>query len=154
MAAMTSIDDVIETFDLLEDWEERYRYIIDLGRALPEMAADLKTPDSKVEGCVSQVWLVMRRDEAEPERLHFTADSDAHIVRGLIAILMTAYDGKTGREIMAFDAEALMHTLGLDEHLSPNRRNGLVAMVNRIKAEAAGASGMGGEESGRAATLH
>lgn len=140
MAGLTDIDEIIETFDLLEDWEERYRLIIELGRGLPEMEPGLKTPATKVEGCVSQVWLVMVRDADKPERLHFIADSDAHIVRGLIAILLAAYDGKTGNEIMALDADALMARLELDDHLSPNRRNGLVAMVGRIKAEAARAT--------------
>ena len=133
---MSDIDDIIETFDLLEDWEERYRLIIEMGRGLPDMDPSLKTPETKVEGCVSQVWLVMSRDQQDPEKLRFTADSDAHIVRGLIAMLIRAYDGKTGSEIMGFDADALFSRLGLDSHLSPNRRNGLSAMVARIRAEA------------------
>lgn len=140
MAGVTEIDDIIDTFDLLEDWEERYRLIIEMGRGLPEMSTDLKTDESKVEGCVSQVWLVMSRDPQMPDRLRFVADSDAHIVRGLIAMLMAAYDGKTSNEIMSFDADSLFSKLGLDSHLSPNRRNGLSAMVARINAEAARAA--------------
>lgn len=137
MAGLTDIDDLIEMFDLIEDWEERYRLIIDMGRGLADMDPALKTDQSKVEGCVSQVWLVVLPDNQEPPHLHFLADSDAHIVRGLIAILISAYDGKTGADIMNFDADALLAKLGLDEHLSPNRRNGLVAMVARIRGEAA-----------------
>ncbi|MEM1399704.1 MAG: SufE family protein [Pseudomonadota bacterium] len=141
MERMDDIEEIVETFDLLEDWDERYRLIIDMGRALPAMDEALKTAASKVEGCVSQVWLVSRTDEDDPQRLRFVADSDAHIVRGLIAMLLAAYDGKTGREIIALDADELFSRLGLDSHLSPNRRNGLGAMVARIRTEAERASG-------------
>ena len=140
MAGATDIEDIIETFDLLEDWEERYRLIIEMGRGLPEMDPALKTDESKVEGCVSQVWLIMNRDAADSARLRFIADSDAHIVRGLIAMLLVAYDGKTSNEIMGFDADRLFSRLGLDGHLSPNRRNGLSAMVARINSEASRAA--------------
>ena len=159
MAALPSAERIAETFEVLEDWEQRYRYIIELGRKLPPLGPEARVEENRVAGCVSQVWLVMFAEDGAPERLHFIADSDAHIVRGLIAILRAAYDGKTGNEIIDFDAEELMRTLGLDEHLSPNRRNGLVSMIGRIKSEAANLAGLDatettGKPSGAAATVH
>ncbi len=127
------IDDLVETFEFLDDWEDRYRYIIDLGRKLPEMADDDKAEHNKVNGCTSQVWMVVRALPGDPPRFEFVADSDAHIVKGLIAILLAAYSGKTCDEILATDIKATFEQLGLEGHLSPNRRNGFFAMVERIK---------------------
>lgn len=127
-----TLDDLVENFALLGDWEERYRYLIELGRALEPLDDTLKTPETFVQGCTSQVWMVAR--EGAEGRWHFVADSDAHIVRGLIAVLLTAYQDKTAAEIAAVDIEARFSEIGLDEHLSPNRRNGFFAMVQRIKA--------------------
>ncbi len=126
--------ELAENFEVLDDWGDRYRYIIELGKELPAMADELKTDGSKVRGCMSQVWLVGR---AEGDRLHFLADSDAHIVRGLIAILLALFSGKTREEIDHTDPEELFQRLGLDKHLSPGRNNGLHAMVQRIKEIAA-----------------
>ena len=126
-----TLEDLVENFSLFDDWEERYRYLIDLGRALPKMDEALKTEANLVRGCTSQVWLDTKIEEG---RLHFIADSDAHIVRGLIGILNAAYQGKSLDEIKATDIEGAMSQIGLDQNLSPNRRNGFFSMVERIKA--------------------
>jgi cysteine desulfuration protein SufE len=130
------VEELIEGFEFLDDWDERFRYIIDLGRRLPPMDEGLKNDDTKVDGCTSQVWMVARV-EGDPPRLAFLADSDAHIVRGLIAILLALYDGRSPRDILELDAEGTIARLGLAQHLSPNRANGLFAMVGRIRAFAA-----------------
>ena len=127
-------------FELLDDWEDRYRYIIELGRTLAPMPAALKTEATKVRGCTSQVWLVSEAGpaaagEGGPE-LRFLGDSDAHIVRGLIAILFALYDGKPAKDILATEPETVFHALGLKEHLTPQRSNGLASMVERIRADA------------------
>lgn len=127
-----TLDALVENFALLGDWEERYRYLIELGRDLEPMADTLKTPETFVQGCTSQVWMVA--DQGADGRWHVVADSDAHIVRGLIAVLLTAYQDRTSAEIAAVDIEARFSEIGLDEHLSPNRRNGFFSMVERIKA--------------------
>ncbi|MAO91894.1 MAG: cysteine desulfuration protein SufE [Rhodospirillaceae bacterium] len=132
-----SIDDLVEDFELFEDWEERYRYIVDLGKKLPPMPEDEKIEDNKVRGCMSQVWMTSQVDDStEPSTLSFRADSDAFIVKGLIAILLELYSGRTPQEITELDATEALTRLGLESHLSPNRRNGFVAMVGRIKSEA------------------
>ena len=127
---METLDDIKEAFELVEDWEERYQMLIDIGKTLPEMPQDLKTDVNKVEGCVSQVWMVADKDQ---DKLRFIADSDAHIVRGLIGLLMAAYQDKTPAEIQEIDIEKEFQDLGLENHLSPNRRNGFYAMVGRIR---------------------
>jgi cysteine desulfuration protein SufE len=124
-----------DNFALLEEWEDRYRYIIDLGRKLPPFPPALQTDAHKVRGCMSQVWLVPGRDA--DGRFAFAADSDAHIVKGLIAVLGVLFSGQTPARVAATDAEAAFRELGLDQHLSPSRRNGLVAMVRKIKEYAA-----------------
>ncbi len=129
--------EVQEAFELLPDWEEKYRYVIELGRGLPAFSAEERTAENKVEGCVSQVWLVAER--GTDRHLHFRADSDAHIVRGLLAILLRLYDGRSPEEILAVDARGLLGGLDLEGHLSPSRTNGLFAMVQRIRALAAAA---------------
>ncbi|MDP2123673.1 MAG: SufE family protein [Parvibaculum sp.] len=133
-----SIQDLIDDFAFLDDWEERYRYVIELGRTLEPLSEAEHAPAHKVEGCVSQVWLIAepRKDADGTPRLHFRGDSDAHIVRGLIAILMRLYSGRTPDEILAIDARAVFGSLGLDEHLTPQRSNGLYSMVGRIQADA------------------
>lgn len=128
-----TIDDIIDTFDILGDWEERYRFIIELGGKLAPMDPGTKIEDNLVEGCVSNVWLVSECDGATPRALTFKADSDAFIVRGLASLLLTVYSGKTPAEILAVDAQALFRRLGLDAHLSPTRANGLLAMVENIR---------------------
>lgn len=127
-----TLDDIRETFALLDDWEERYRYIIELGRTLPPLPEGDHVPENKVRGCSSQVWMVASVSQDEPPRLLLAGDSDAHIVKGLIAILFALYEGKSPREAAEFDARAALEEFGLAEHLSPTRTNGLFAMVNRI----------------------
>ena len=132
-----ALENVIADFQLLDDWEDRYRYVIELGRALAPLPERLRTDANKVRGCASQVWLAT---DVEPARgaphLSFEGDSDAHIVRGLIAILFAIYDGKRADEILATDAIPIFGELGLKEHLTPQRSNGFAAMVVRIKADA------------------
>jgi cysteine desulfuration protein SufE len=130
----TEIDDLVDEFDFLDDWEQRYRYLIDMGKALPDMPETERTDVNKVKGCVSQVWLVTGKDG---DTLTFRADSDAHIVRGLAALLVRLYSGRTGEEILSVDARDVLARIGLSEHLSPQRSNGLASMIGRIRGEAA-----------------
>ncbi len=126
-----------ENFELLDDWEDRYRYIIDLGRKLPSFPPELQTDANKVRGCMSQVWLVPGRAAHDPTAFSFAAESDAHIVKGLVAILGILFSGQSPETIARIDPEVAFRALGLDQHLSPSRRNGLVAMVHKIKEYAA-----------------
>ena len=136
-------DDLIENFALLEDWDDRYRYVIDLGRGLPPLAEREHNDANKVQGCASQVWLAtsVAANGASGPVLTFLGDSDAHIVRGLIAILFIVYSGKHARDILSTDAVALFERLGLREHLTPQRSNGFRSMVERIKSDAQAALG-------------
>ncbi len=138
-----TIDELTENFSLLEDWDERYRYVIELGRGLPPLAAHEHSDANKVSGCASQVWLAtsVSGNGAGGPTLTFLGDSDAHIVRGLIAILFIVYSGKHAKEILAIDAIALFERLGLREHLTPQRSNGFRSMVERIKSDAQAALG-------------
>ncbi len=131
------IDDLAETFELLGDWEERYRYLIELGRKLPPMPDAEHDETHKVRGCMSQVWLAHSREAGPPVRLAFRGDSDAHIVKGLIALLLGLTSGRTPQEILATDIASVFTRLGLEEHISMNRRNGFYAMVERIRQMAA-----------------
>lgn len=126
-----NIEELVDNFALFEDWEERYRYLIDLGGKLPVMDEALKTPPIKVPGCMSQVWMIPGWDGEG--RLTLLADSDAQIVKGLIAVLVVIFQGKTREEITRIDIEEIFRKMGLDQHLSPNRRNGFFAMVERIR---------------------
>ena len=136
-----SIDDIIDNFALLDEWDDRYRYVIELGRELAPLPERDRSDRNKVQGCASQVWLAtsVAPDVAGGPVLHFVGDSDAHIVRGLIAILFAYYSGKSARDILAGDAVALFEGLGLREHLTPQRSNGFRSMVERIKSDARGA---------------
>ena len=125
--------DIAENLSYLEDWEDRYKYIIELGQALPPLADAEKNAVNKVNGCVSQVWLVTERDR---DMLTYRGESDAMIVRGLAAILIALYSGRSPQEIAETDAIAIFDELGLREHLSTQRSNGVAAMVNRIRSEA------------------
>lgn len=122
-----------DDFALLDDWEDRYRYVIELGKTLPEMSGSLKTEANKVRGCASQVWLATNSDNG---RLHIIGDSDAHIVRGLIAILLAIYQDQPAEKILSTDAREVFAQLGLKEHLTPQRSNGFSSMVERIRADA------------------
>ena len=135
---MTTIDEIVENFTLLDEWDDRYRYVIELGRTLAPLPEGAHTEANKVRGCASQVWLLthVKPDGAAGPTLSFDGDSDAHIVRGLIAIVITLYSGKTAREILKIDALDLFDRIGLREGLTPQRSNGLRSMIERIRAEA------------------
>ena len=135
---MTGIDEIIDNFALLDEWDDRYRYVIELGRELPPLPEAEHSEANKVRGCTSQVWLVthVQPDGAGGPVLSFDGDSDAHIVRGLVAILFALYSGKTAKAILDTDAVAIFDQLGLRENLTPQRSNGLRSMVERIRADA------------------
>jgi cysteine desulfuration protein SufE len=135
--AVPAIDAILADFELLEDWEDRYRYVIELGRKLTPLPEQDRTPANKVQGCVSQVWLAtsVAQKNGGPH-LSFIGDSDAHIVRGLIAILLALYSGRSASEILDTDANAVLGRMHLKEHLTPQRSNGLQAMVERIRSDA------------------
>lgn len=133
----TQIEHLKATFAMLPDWEERYRFIIDLGRKLEPLADDERNEASRVRGCMSQVWLVADDEDAEDDdKLHFRGDSDAHIVRGLIGVLLMIYADKTPQEIAAIDINQIFTDLNLEQHISMNRRNGLYSMVETIQRTA------------------
>jgi cysteine desulfuration protein SufE len=138
-----TLDAIRSDFALLDDWEDRYRYVIELGRAMPQFPEELRSETNKVRGCASQVWLASEvrapRPGAAPV-LHFQGDSDAHIVRGLVAVLLALVNGKTPAEVLAADAKALFTELGLAQHLTPQRSNGFFSMVERIRADARAAA--------------
>ncbi len=127
-------EDLIEDFSLFDDWEERYRYIIDLGRKAQNLSPGEKTEANRVQGCTSQVWLVYTLSADTPPLLHFRADSDADIVRGLAAMMVTIFSGKNAQEIIDFDVQSLLGRLDLARHLSSNRANGLASLVARMRA--------------------
>ncbi len=128
-----SLAGLLTDFALFGDWEERYRYIIELGNGLEPLTDEERSKETKVAGCVSQVWLV---SDGTPDNMHFRGDSDAHIVRGLVAILFALFSGKSAEEILRIDARDAFEKLGLGEHLTPQRSNGFYAMVKRIRAHA------------------
>jgi cysteine desulfuration protein SufE len=137
---LTPLDTILENFSFLDDWEDRYRYVIELGSELAPLTEAEHAPQYKVHGCASQVWLVpsVELDGSIP-RLHFRGDSDAHIVRGLIAILFAIYSGKTAKEILSLDAHPIFTQMGMKDHLTQQRSNGLNSMIQRVHAEAAAA---------------
>lgn len=136
-----SFENIKSDFLLLDDWEDRYRYVMELGRALPPLPDDLRTDANKVRGCASQVWLATERDQvgstpSSNDRLTLRGNSDAHIVQGLIAVLFSIYDGKTLQDIATADPQLEFAAIGLKDHLTPQRSNGLAAMVERVKSDA------------------
>lgn len=134
---MTTIDEIRDNFEILDEWDDRYRYVIELGRTLEPMSEAEHSAANKVNGCVSQVWLAkhVERDNGVPI-LKYLGDSDAHIVRGLVAIVLSLYSGRTPQEILATDAIAVFDEFGFRDHLTPQRSNGLRSMVERIKTDA------------------
>jgi cysteine desulfuration protein SufE len=138
MQAAMTIDEIRDNFALLEDWDDRYRYVIELGRSLEPLPETERAPKNKVQGCVSQVWLSRRveRDGGDGVVLKYRGDSDAHIVRGLIAILLTLYSGQAPQDILATDAIEIFDEFGFRQHLTPQRSNGLRSMVERIRNDA------------------
>ena len=135
---MVAIDEILDNFSALDDWDDRYRYLIELGRELPPLAAAAYNDANKVQGCASQVWLTtsVRPNGSSGPIMTFAGDSDAHIVRGLIAVLFAIFSDRTAKDIIATDALALFEKMGLREHLTPQRSNGFRSMVERIRAEA------------------
>jgi len=135
---MADIEEIIDNFSELDDWDDRYRYLIELGRELPRLAETAHSDANKVQGCASQVWLdtSVRPNGAGGPVLIFAGDSDAHIVRGLIAILFAIFSGRNAKDILAIDALALFQRMGLREHLTPQRSNGFHSMVERIRSDA------------------
>ncbi len=131
-----TIQTIRDDFSLLDEWEDRYRYVIDLGESLPPFPEMARTDRFKVPGCVSQVWLVTHTGPGADPVVEFEGDSDAHIVRGLVAIMLALFSGQRASRIVTTDAEATMREFGLDEHLTPQRANGLRSMVKRIKQDA------------------
>jgi len=136
---MTSIDTIREDFALLDQWEDKYRYVIELGEALPPFPETARDEAHRIQGCVSRVWLLTDVGEGDDPKIELQGDSDAHIVRGLVAIVLALYSGRRASEIVGLGADETLRALGLDEHLTPQRANGLRAMVKRIRQEAAGA---------------
>lgn len=134
----TPLDEIIDNFELLDDWDDRYRYLIELGRALEPLPEAAHNETNRVRGCASQVWLEthVARDGAGRPALHFVGDSDAHIVRGLVALALAIFSDRPAEEIVATDAMAVFDRLGLGAHLTPQRSNGLRSMVERIKRDA------------------
>lgn len=128
-----TLDEIVEDFEFLDAWEDRYRYIIELGDDLEEMPDCLKTEENRVQGCVSNVWLVPRIEPGDPPLIRFVADSDSQIVRGLVAILLVLCSGRTAREIQALDIESIFDRLELGKHLSRSRSNGLHSMIKRLR---------------------
>jgi len=139
-----TIDEILDNFALLDEWDDRYRYVIELGRELEPLPDEARTEANKVQGCASQVWMTtqIHPDGSRGPVLTFKGDSDAHIVRGLIAILLALYSGKPARDILDTEALALFDRMGLREHLTPQRSNGLRSMVERIRADAQSALAM------------
>ncbi|MGV7218945.1 SufE family protein [Bradyrhizobium sp. UFLA05-112] len=134
---MTTIDEIRDNFEILDEWDDRYRYVIELGRSLEPMPEAEHSADNKVQGCVSQVWLSKRIDrEHGTPVLKYRGDSDAHIVRGLVAILLSLYSNRTPQEILSTDALAVFDEFGFRDHLTPQRSNGLRSMVERIRTDA------------------
>jgi cysteine desulfuration protein SufE len=135
------LSEIRDDFALLDDWEDRYRYVIELGRQLPELPEAMRTEANKVRGCASRVWIATRIDDDNGvRRLHFVGDSDAHIVRGLIAILFALYQDATPDDILKLDPQSVFTEFGLAEHLTQQRSNGLASMVARIRADATAAA--------------
>ena len=137
---LPALDTIIDDFEFLDDWEDKYRYVIEIGKSLPDLPDAEKTAENKVHGCVSQVWLASSVEEGDDPIVTFQGDSDAHIVRGLVAIMIAAMSGRKASEIATFDAAALLKKLGLEDNLTPQRSNGLRAMVSRMKDEARAAA--------------
>lgn len=133
-----NLEEIVENFNFLDDWEDRYRYLIELGRTLEPLDEAAHNNRNKVLGCASQVWLVTQVDAVQPGEpvLSFRGDSDAHIVRGLVALILAMYSGQPASKILATDAQALFEKLGLSAHLTPQRSNGVRSMVERIRKDA------------------
>lgn len=131
-----TVEELFETFEDLQQWDERYDFIIDLGRELPKLSPESQSEENLVDGCMSTVWLTTKK-EGEPAKLSIAADSDSIIVKGLLVLLLAFYEGMSPEEVITADVEGYLKKLGLDQHLSPQRRNGLFSMVKRLRLLAA-----------------
>ncbi len=131
---MGSLERIAETFEFFEDWEDRYLCLTELGQRLPAMPEACKVPENQVQGCVSNVWIVADRDDSPTPRVSFRADSDTPVIRGILAILLAMYSGKTADEIDGIDADGMFAQLGIYDHLSPNRHVGVYAMIEKMRA--------------------
>ncbi len=133
---MKTLDDIVDIFELLEDWEQRYQYLIELGEKLPAMPIVHKTKDNKVKGCMSQVWVYAYLNDKDADKLHYHGDCDTSIIKGVLAVLIQLADDKTAADIQQLDVDELFERLNLDEHLSPNRHVGVFAIVELMKQQA------------------
>ncbi|RYG64754.1 SufE family protein [bacterium] len=134
MTQQDQAEEIVDAFEMFDNWEDRYRFLIDMGKKLPPLPEDAKNEENRVHGCQSNVWMIAEAtEEGGNTKIEFIADSDSTIVRGLVAILRMVYSGQTPRDILEFDIDGLMTKLGLDQHLSLGRRNGLAGMVTRVK---------------------
>lgn len=130
------IDEIIENFQFLDDWDDRYKYLIELGSILPDFPEEFQTAENKVQGCVSQVWVVAQKSEGPDPEINFMGSSDAHIVSGLVAITLAIFSAKKASEILATDEKQVFDSIDLSEHITPQRSNGLRSLVERIKLHA------------------
>lgn len=136
--ALPSIDEIKDAFALIDDWEERYRYLIEIGKALPGLLETERTEENRVKGCASNVWVVTHIDRPGPDAvITFEGESDAHIVKGLVALTLAYYSGRPAREVATDDAFGLFRSFGLEQHLTPQRSNGVRSMIDRIRRDAA-----------------
>ncbi len=133
---MDSLERIAETFEFFEDWEDRYHYLTEIGQRLPALPEACKVPENQVHGCVSNVWIVADIDDSPGPRVNFRADSDTPVIKGLLAILLAIYSGKSAEDIDCIDADEIFAQLGLYDHLSPNRHVGVYAMIEKIRVEA------------------
>ncbi len=133
---MTNLDEIVDIFEILGDWDQRYQYLVELGEKLPPMPEEYKTDENKVKGCMSQVWVKAWRDPEHPERIHYYGDCDTPIIKGVLALLIQLVDGKTAEEIEKLDVDEFFQRLKLDENLSPNRHFGIYALVELMKEQA------------------
>ena len=131
-----NLDEVVEIFDILGDWDQRYQYLVELGEKLPAMPEEYRTGENKVKGCMSQVWVKAYRDARDPNHIHYYGDCDTSIIKGVLALLIQLLDGKTVEEIEALDVDEFFRRLKLDENLSPNRHFGVYALVELMKEQA------------------
>jgi cysteine desulfuration protein SufE len=133
---MTSLDDIVDVFELLGDWEQRYQYLIELGEQLPEMPVEYKTEANKVKGCMSQVWVHAYVDDGQSNILHYHGDSDTSVIKGVLALLIQLLDSKTAEQVQQLDMDEVFERLNLHENLSPNRHVGIYAIVELMKQQA------------------
>ncbi|KPK37111.1 MAG: Fe-S metabolism protein SufE [Gammaproteobacteria bacterium SG8_47] len=133
---MHELDEVVDAFELLGDWDQRYQYLVELGERLGQLPQEAYVDDNKVTGCMSQVWVMAMPDQGDPERLHFAGDCDTSVIKGVLALLIQVADGKTLQELDAFDVDEMFERLQLDDHLSPNRHVGVYAIVEKMKQQA------------------